>query len=212
MVNPAPRNTYATTPNLVAACQMIQPGETARLLATQPAALRRVLDAANDVYTVVDGKRVDMTPVMLCGPHLGAGTGMPTKAVRRRSGWISWTCLSCGTSKQGLSNTIPGRSSARWSATRPYDSSCRPEWPHSVEIAKDVMPTIGLLAMRLPSGTATQRLQETANNLYAAVTGNIRATIDGREHQFLGRGDVLTVPLCVGHAAWRRGCDLVAGH
>ena len=29
MVNPAPGNTYATTRNLVAAYQMIQPGETA---------------------------------------------------------------------------------------------------------------------------------------------------------------------------------------
>ena len=30
MVNPAPGNTYATTRNIVAAYQMIQPGETAR--------------------------------------------------------------------------------------------------------------------------------------------------------------------------------------
>ena len=41
---------------------MIQPGETARSHRHTPAALRLVLDAANDVYTVVDGKRVDMTP------------------------------------------------------------------------------------------------------------------------------------------------------
>ena len=62
MVNPAPGNAYATTRNLVAAYQMIQPGETARSHRHTPAALRLVLDATNDVYTVVDGKRVDMTP------------------------------------------------------------------------------------------------------------------------------------------------------
>ena len=62
MVNPAPGNTYATTRNIVAAYQMIQPGETARSHRHTPAALRLVLDAADDVYTVVDGKRVDMTP------------------------------------------------------------------------------------------------------------------------------------------------------
>src|SRR4051794_668057 len=62
MVNPAPGNTYATTRNIVAAYQMIQPGETARSHRHTPSALRLVLDAANDVYTVVDGKRVDMTP------------------------------------------------------------------------------------------------------------------------------------------------------
>src|SRR5580704_13969418 len=62
MVNPAPGNTYATTRNIVAAYQMIQPGETARSHRHTPAALRLVLDAADDVCTVVDGKRVDMSP------------------------------------------------------------------------------------------------------------------------------------------------------
>ena len=62
MVNPAPGNTYATTRNIVAAYQMIQPSETARSHRHTPAALRLVLDAANDVYTVVDSNRVDMTP------------------------------------------------------------------------------------------------------------------------------------------------------
>ena len=62
MVNPAPGNTYATTRNIVASYQMIQPGETARSHRHTPAALRLVLDAGDDVYTVVDGKRADMTP------------------------------------------------------------------------------------------------------------------------------------------------------
>ena len=57
MVNPAPGNTYGTTRNIVAAYQMIQPGETARSHRHTPAALRLVLDAAEDVYTVVDGRR-----------------------------------------------------------------------------------------------------------------------------------------------------------
>ena len=51
---------------------------------------------------------------------------------------------------------------------------------HSVEIAKDVMPTIGLHAIRLPSGAVTEKLHETANNLYAVVSGTVRATIDGQ--------------------------------
>ena len=45
---------------------MIQPGETARSHRHTTAALRLVLDAANDVYSVVDGKRVDITPEMSC--------------------------------------------------------------------------------------------------------------------------------------------------
>ena len=53
-------NTYATTRNIVAAYQMIQP--TARSHRHTPAALRLVLNTADDVYTVVDGMRVEMTP------------------------------------------------------------------------------------------------------------------------------------------------------
>ncbi len=64
---------------------------------------------------------------------------------------------------------------------------------HSVEIAKDVMPTIGLHAIRLPSGAATEKLHETANNIYAVVTGTVRATIGGQADEFLARGDVLAV-------------------
>jgi gentisate 1,2-dioxygenase len=61
------------------------------------------------------------------------------------------------------------------------------------------MPTIGLHAIRLPSGAVTEKLHETANNLYAVVSGSVRATIDGRADEFIGRGDVLAVPLWHGH-------------
>ena len=70
---------------------------------------------------------------------------------------------------------------------------------HSVEIAKDVMPTIGLHAIRLPSGATTERLHETANNLYAVVAGTVRVTFDGEEDEILARGDVIAVPLWHGH-------------
>jgi gentisate 1,2-dioxygenase len=67
----------------------------------------------------------------------------------------------------------------------------------SVEIAKDMMPTIGLRAIRLPTGAVTERLHETANNIYAV--GAVRAMIDGQADEVLARGDVITVPLRQGH-------------
>jgi gentisate 1,2-dioxygenase len=72
----------------------------------------------------------------------------------------------------------------------------------SVEIAKDVMPTIGLHAIRLPHGAATEKLHETANNLYAVANGTVRATIDGQMDQVLEHGDVLAVPLWHGHVLY----------
>ena len=42
------------------------------------------------------------------------------------------------------------------------------------------MPTIGLHAIRLPSGAATKRLHETANNIYAVVTLCVSPSTVGR--------------------------------
>jgi gentisate 1,2-dioxygenase len=46
MVNPTSGNTYTTTPNIVAAYQMLRPGETAHSHGYIRAALCLVLDAA----------------------------------------------------------------------------------------------------------------------------------------------------------------------
>jgi gentisate 1,2-dioxygenase len=205
MVNPAPGNTYATTRNIVAAYQMIQPGETARSHRHTPAALRLVLDAADDVYTVVNGKRVDMTPddVVLTPSwcwHGHANDGGETAF------WLDFLDVPFVRHVEAMFfEHYPEefqRPTERDSAFRiPLATVLAGRTGmHSIEIAKDVMPTIGLHAMRLPSGTATEELHETANNIYAVVSGTVRATIDGQAEQFLGRGDVLAVPLWHGHA------------
>jgi gentisate 1,2-dioxygenase len=204
MVNPAPGNTYATTRNIVAAYQMIQPGETARSHRHTPAALRLVLDAANDVYTVVDGKRVDMTPgdVVLTPSwcwHGHANDGSETAF------WLDFLDVPF---VRHIEATFFEHHPEAFHRPIERDSAFRiplatalagQTGMHSVEIAKDVMPTIGLHAIRLPSGAATERLHETANNIYAVVTGTVRVTSDGEKDEVLARGDVIAVPLWHGH-------------
>ncbi len=204
MVNPAPGNTYATTRNIVAAYQMIQPGETARSHRHTPAALRLVLDAADDVYTVVDGKRVDMTPgdVVLTPSwcwHGHANDGNGTAF------WLDFLDVpfvrNIGATFFEHQPDEFQRPSERDTAFRIPLAGVMADGTgmQSVEIAKDVMPTIGLHAMRLPSGAATEKLNETANSIYAVVAGTVRVTIDGLADEFLARGDVLAVPLRQGH-------------
>lgn len=204
MVNPAPGNTYATTRNIVAAYQMIQPGETARSHRHTPAALRLVLDAGDDVYTVVDGRRVDMTPgdVVLTPSwcwHGHANEGHDTAF------WLDFLDVPFVRHMEAtffephpdaFQRPIERDSAFRIPLTAVLANQTG---MHSVEIAKDVMPTIGLHAIRLPSGTATEKLHETANNLYAVVSGTVRTTIDGQADEFLARGDVIAVPLRQGH-------------
>jgi gentisate 1,2-dioxygenase len=62
MVNPLEGNYYATLRTLVSAYQMILPGERARSHRHSPNALRLILDVADNVYTTVDGVRIDMEP------------------------------------------------------------------------------------------------------------------------------------------------------
>jgi gentisate 1,2-dioxygenase len=199
MVNPAPGNTYGTTRNIVAAYQMIQPGETARSHRHTPAALRLVLDAADDVYTVVDGKRVDMTPgdVVLTPSwcwHGHANDG------DEPAFWLDFLDVpfvrhigaeSFEHYPEPFQQPVERDSTFRIPlGTVTGDQS----GTHTAEIAKDVMPTIGLHAIRLASGSATATLHETANNLYAVVSGAVRAVVEGQPDERLGRGDVLAVP------------------
>jgi len=60
LYNPIEGNTYATTRTIVAAYQMIMPGERAPSHRHVPNALRLILDAGEGAYTIVNGKRYAM--------------------------------------------------------------------------------------------------------------------------------------------------------
>ncbi|SDV47175.1 cupin domain-containing protein [Chitinasiproducens palmae] len=60
LANPIPGNDYATVTTLVAAYQMVKAGETARSHRHTPNAMRVVVEAAPETYTLVDGVNVPM--------------------------------------------------------------------------------------------------------------------------------------------------------
>jgi gentisate 1,2-dioxygenase len=62
MANPIPGNDYATVRTLVGAYQMVKGGETARSHRHTPNAMRVVLEAGPDTYTIVEGKKILMLP------------------------------------------------------------------------------------------------------------------------------------------------------
>jgi gentisate 1,2-dioxygenase len=64
----------------------------------------------------------------------------------------------------------------------------------TVEIAKDVLPTIGLHLMRLPSGAHHEVAKTTVNNLYSVISGSAKIKVDGDVDTSLAVGDVITVP------------------
>ncbi len=68
-----------------------------------------------------------------------------------------------------------------------------------VEIAKDVMPTIGLHLIRLPKGGRHESPKNTVNNIYAVSSGTARITAEGFS-EVLGPGDVAAMPSWHAHA------------
>jgi gentisate 1,2-dioxygenase len=62
MANPIPGNDYPTVRTLVGAYQMVKGGEAARSHRHTPNAMRVVLEAGPNTYTIVDGKKIPMLP------------------------------------------------------------------------------------------------------------------------------------------------------
>src|SRR5215510_4072985 len=82
LFNPAEGNTYGTVRTIVAAYQMIMPGEWARVHRHTPNALRLILDAEPGTYTEVDGTNIAMEPgdVLLTPNWSTHGHGNNSKA------------------------------------------------------------------------------------------------------------------------------------
>jgi gentisate 1,2-dioxygenase len=62
MANPIPGNDYATVRTLVGAYQMVKGGESARSHRHTPNAMRVVMEAGPNTYTIVEGKKIPMLP------------------------------------------------------------------------------------------------------------------------------------------------------
>ena len=89
MQNPA--GDYATSRTIVAAYQMIMPGEKARSHRHTPNALRLIIDAEPGAYTIVNGERLSMMPgdVVLTPNWCWHGHGNDSRAcayLARRAG------------------------------------------------------------------------------------------------------------------------------
>ena len=63
-----------------------------------------------------------------------------------------------------------------------------------VEIAKDVMPTIGLHLIRQPEGGSLSAPRSTINSIYAVVSGKVRFIVEDSFDETLDPGDVIAVP------------------
>jgi gentisate 1,2-dioxygenase len=206
MVNPVEGNIYATSRNIVAAYQMVKAGERARSHRHSPAALRLVVEARPGTYTVVDGVRVDMTPgdVVLTPSWCWHGHANESGAT---SYWIDFLdvpfvqhseAMFFEPNPAGFETIIskgpsPYRIPAREALGTGTDAKV-------VEIARGMLPTIGLSLLRLPGGSRRDVAKTTVNHLYSVISGTARIDVEGGAEENLAVGDVITVPCWHAHS------------
>jgi gentisate 1,2-dioxygenase len=212
LFNPIKGNTYGTTRTLLAAYQMILPGEKARSHRHTPNALRLVVDAEPGAYTIVDGDKIPMVPgdVLLTPNWRWHGHGNESNAPGY---WIDFldTPLIHALEPmffephpevyEPIARIAPDSPMRfAWTETvRRLDTVPRtPGGPYGTQInlGNPAMKTIGLSMMRLEPNLQTASHRTTANNIYAVAEGEGESFIDGERFAW-SRGDVIAVP------AWR---------
>lgn len=201
LVNPVPGNIYPTCRNLVAAYQLVLPGETARSHRHSPNALRLVLDAAPGVYTLVDGVRVDMAPgdVVLTPQWHWHGHANYSDAP---AFWIDFLDVPL---VQSLENMFFEHHPDTLEAVRSHDPTsplrfggdelirdARQQGDH--RFGDDAMPTIGLHAIGLSQGERRSHEAQICNDIYAVTSGEAVIEVGRLGEVTLRRGDVVVVP------------------
>ncbi|WP_424139558.1 cupin domain-containing protein [Roseomonas chloroacetimidivorans] len=219
LFNPAPGNNYPTVRTLVAAYQMIMPGEWARSHRHTPNALRLVLDAEPGTYTVVDGVKIAMMPGdVLLTPNWsshGHGNEGPQPGF-----WIDFLDVPLVQLLEPMFFDPLAEDEAQHEAfiEPPPHRKDRMVFPvaetrqrleeaagdpaglygRQVELGNPALDTVGLHMMALQPRVRTATCRTTANNIYAVVEGSGATTVDGQRFTWR-RGDVIAAPAWLPH-------------
>lgn len=220
LFNPAEGSDYGTVRTLVAAYQMILPGEWARAHRHTPNALRLIIDAEPGTYTVVDGVKYAMNPgdVLLTPNWSSHGHGNDSRA---SAYWLDFLDvplvqllepmffepLEDDEQHEAFKGPAPAPAPAKSAqfaftaadtARRLAATTPDPEGPFGtqIQLGEPALDTMALYMMQLAPRVATARYKTTASNVYAVVRGTGTTTIDGESFAW-NRGDVIAAP------AWR---------
>lgn len=211
MTNPVEGNLYATVRTLVAAYQLIKPGETADSHRHTPNALRIILEGRG-TYTVVNGVRVEMRPgdVLLTPSwawHSHSSNG------QEDCYWVDVLDVPLVHLMEGMfferhpqklePEVVDVQDSPiafRWedslraleTAPAPAHGMCTRE----IELGAPAMKTVALHVQHSSAGFKSVVRRTTANSIFTVIQGRGRTWVDGEVIEW-DRGDVIAIP------AWR---------
>lgn len=219
LFNPVGDNDYDTVRTLVAAYQMVKPGEYARTHRHSPNALRLVLDAGPGCYTVVDGVKLPMaggdlllTPGNAWHSHFNEGDSnaywidvLDVPLVHRLEPMFV-EHLSGGT--QGISDSpqehsyyFPRSTMLANLESATAEDGVKRWCPKTTPSLK----TMAITYHQLESGARETFKANTASRIVCVLTGQGSARI-GKETFEFSHGDVLAVPSWRAYSfeAWER--------
>jgi gentisate 1,2-dioxygenase len=203
LTNPCENNTYATLRTIVAAYQMMLPGERARSHRHTPNALRVILDGEGS-YTIVDGARLDMHPgdvVLTPGwswhAHVTEGA---TPCY-----WIDVLdvplihLLETMFYEKHPEEMETVRSRPEDSAMAFPMSGIRQRLANAgsaqaIELGSPALSTLALYVHEFTAGTATAPEQTTANNIFVVLSGSGTTRIAGTDLDWTF-GDIIAAPI-----------------
>ena len=207
MFNPVGDNDYASLPNLVAAYQMLCPGEHAKAHRHTPNALRLVLDAREEVYTVVDGVQLPMVPGdVLLTPgwtwhsHFDQG--------QHDAYWIDFLDVPLVHRLESMFfephpdhfqkvEQRPPISPLRFTAQDQDGLLARAAEQgglRSVRLDTPSIRTIALTVHQLEPGVNLPARRDAAGHIFAVINGNGRFEVDGQVFA-CERGDLVAIPI-----------------
>jgi gentisate 1,2-dioxygenase len=214
LTNPVEGNIYPTVRTLVAAYQLIRPGEAAKAHRHTPSALRIILEG-HGTYTVVQGTRVEMrpgdvllTPSWLWHSHAHLETSdedcywvdvldvplvhlLETMFFERYPGDFETDVVEADEAPIAF----------RWEDSLRRLRAEQEQPAHGmahreIQLGDPAMRTIALHVQEMPSGWVSATSRTTANSVFTVVEGSGRTEADGAVIEW-ERGDVVAVP------AWR---------
>lgn len=217
LTNPAEGNVYPTVRTMVAAYQLIRPGEVALAHHHTPAALRIILEG-HGTYTVVEGDRVEMrpgdvllTPSWTWHEHSAAEDADDCYWVDILDVPLVHLLEPMFFEKHpdGLQREVRDRDehpiAFRWErslerlaaeTSAPADGMSEREIELAGQDGGPAMPTIALHVQQMSAGFTSTTRRTTANSLFTVVEGAGSTLVDGERLEW-SVGDIVAVP------AWR---------
>ena len=208
-----PGEGYATSRTIVAAYQMIMPGEKARSHRHTPNALRLVIDAEPGAYTIVNGEKLAMMPgdVVLTPNWCWHGHGNEGRA---SAYWLDVLDVPLVQLLEPMffephpeefetETTVPTDSPMHfsWADTerRLAEAEARNGAGHAeIALGEPALDTMALAMLKLKPGVGTPARKVMANNVFGVVEGEGTTEAEG-ETLTWKRGDVIVVPAWQSH-------------